>query len=227
MGVFAAAGYADLRPVASTPALGVFLTSMLRFDYPDRLSPAEGGGPVPPGAGGQRVALTAVFALSCDVRAGESVFLTVPELSRAAGGESGDSVDLYVAHWLRNLTAAGGESELLPDAEDSGGVYGAYVHATWNEGTAQLTLTTAEDVPALQTHAVRLSAAAGLRLLPSAGPFASADPRRTIGTNATAGPNSGTPLHASPPLPRTCGVECAVWNLRGTGCQCLPQVVAR
>ncbi len=171
------------------------------------------------------MALAAVFALSCAVRAGESVFLTLPELSRAAaaGGDAGLSAE----DWLRNLTAAGGEAAALAGVEDTGGAYGAYVRAAWDEGAARLTLTAAKDVPALQAHAVRVPAEAGLRLRPSAGPFAPADPRRTIGTNAAAGPNTGTPLRASPPLPRTCGAECAAWNLRGTGCLCLPQAVAR
>ena len=48
------------------------------------------------------------------------------------------------------------------------------------------------------------------------------DPRILIGSNAEAGPNSGTPVDRSPRLNKVCGEECAAWHFFGEDCGCLP-----
>jgi hypothetical protein len=71
-----------------------------------------------------------------------------------------------------------------------------------------------------QRHVVAVPSDAGIRL-PKVG-LVENDPRILIGSNAEAGPNSGTPVDRSPRLNKVCGEECAAWHFFGENCGCLP-----
>jgi hypothetical protein len=101
---------------------------------------------------------------------------------------------------------------------DTNGVFNNFMNASWDESESLLSLTASSDVPAYQRHVVLIPSTAGLRL-PKVG-LVPNDVRLTIGTDAVAGPNTGTPIERSPALNKVCGAECAVWSLSCEECTC-------
>jgi len=103
---------------------------------------------------------------------------------------------------------------------DTNGVFSSFMAASWAESPQRLTLTAAKQILANQRHIVLIPSGAGLRL-PRQG-LTQNDQRLTIGTNAVAGPNSGTPIAHSPVLNEVCGAECGAWSFTCGECRCGP-----
>jgi len=191
------------RAFDSSPAMGSFTSG-----EPSRISytPGEFKSDGTPFMEGRISALTVGFALNQLISAGEHIVLGLDGFSR----DGGDVIGAF------NASAFDTNFSTV----DTNGVFSSFMAASWAESPQRLTLTAAKQILANQRHIVLIPSGAGLRL-PRQG-LTQNDQRLTIGTNAVAGPNSGTPIAHSPVLNEVCGAECGAWSFTCGECRCGP-----
>jgi len=191
------------RAFDSSPAMGSFTSG-----EPSRISytPGEFKADGTPYMEGRISALTVGFALNQLISAGEHIVLGLDGFSR----DGGDVIGAF------NASAFDTNFSTV----DTNGVFSSFMTASWAESPQRLTLTAAKQILANQRHIVLIPSGAGLRL-PRQG-LTQNDQRLTIGTNAVAGPNSGTPIGHSPVLNEVCGAECGAWSFTCGECRCGP-----
>ena len=193
--------------IADSPAMGSFTTG-----EPTRLSYAEFQADGATYMEGRASSLTISFALNRQILIGESVFLQLTGFSR----DTGDShSDLNVT----GLNSSALDANIIRTV-DTTGVFSTFTVASWSEIDQRLTFTAAKESMANLRHSIFIPSSAGLRL-PRIG-LRQNDDRLRIGTNASHGPNSGTPIDQSPALAAVCGAECGAWAFTCGACRCGP-----
>ena len=193
--------------IADSPAMGSFTTG-----EPTRLSYAKFQADGATYMEGRASSLTISFALNRQILIGESVFLQLTGFSR----DTGDShSDLNVT----GLNSSALDANMIRTV-DTTGVFSTFTVASWSEIDQRLTFTAAKESMANLRHSIFIPSSAGLRL-PRIG-LRQNDDRLRIGTNASHGPNSGTPIDQSPALAAVCGAECGAWAFTCGACRCGP-----